>query len=152
MDDRYLEETGPEHEPISPTKKRGAGVAGIKLPPSAARASASAGSKAGPLSPRNFTGTRPETLQDKVCCPSACNAHKIFDKVQFNNLKRTASGLVRFDQKSSETRVQTKKERMEEAIRLLNDKERNLASQYFSTIDRNKDGVLSKLELQVTPH
>ena len=67
MDDRYLEETGPEHEPISPTKKRGAGVAGIKLPPSAARASASAGSKAGPLSPRNFTGTRPETLQDKVC-------------------------------------------------------------------------------------
>lgn len=72
--------------------------------------------------------------------------------MQFNNLKRTASGLVRFDQKSSETQVQTKKERMEEAIRLLNDKERNLARQYFSTIDRNKDGVLSKLELQVTPH
>jgi hypothetical protein len=137
---------------VSPTKKRGP-VAGLKIPSNAATAStlagSKAGSKAGPLSPRNFTtASRPETLQDKVCFLRIQCAN-LFTKMQFNNLKRTASGLVNFDQKSAGTQKQSKKERMEEAIRLLSDKEINLAKQYFSTIDRNKDGVLTKLELHV---
>jgi hypothetical protein len=65
------------------------------------------------------------------------------------NLKTSAAKLVKFDQKSQEPPELSKKARMEQAIALLSQKEKNLAQQYFNMIDVNKDGALTKLELQV---
>lgn len=65
-------------------------------------------------------------------------------------LKTSAAKLVKFDQKSQDPPDElSKKARMEHAIALLSPKEKNLAQQYFNIIDVNKDGALTKLELQV---
>jgi hypothetical protein len=38
---------------------------------------------------------------------------------------------------------------MQQAIQLLSKKEKELAEKYFRIIDKNQDGFLTKLELQV---
>jgi hypothetical protein len=81
-----------------------------------------------------------------------CNV-KVKAAAAVGSLRTSASKLVQFDFKAEAPEL-SKKERMEQALLRLSKKEKDLAQQYFNMIDENKDGVLTKLELQVMllPH
>ncbi len=62
------------------------------------------------------------------------------------SFKMSAPKLPTFDMSK---RDENKKLKMEQAIKKLSKKEKELAEKYFSIIDKNQDGFLTKLELQV---